>query len=93
MVRWVKEWCTSGRSQTPPQSAVDLVATDHVPETGCKGALEGRNENGQLVTLVHEDSPELRRIAVFDLVVNNADRKGDHILAMAGGHRHGMNRC
>jgi uncharacterized repeat protein (TIGR03843 family) len=23
-------------------------------------------------------------------VVNNADRKGDHILAMAGGHRHGV---
>jgi uncharacterized repeat protein (TIGR03843 family) len=27
---------------------------------------------------------------VFDVVVNNADRKGDHILAMSGGHRHGV---
>jgi uncharacterized repeat protein (TIGR03843 family) len=29
-------------------------------------------------------------MAVFDVVVNNADRKGDHILAMPGGHRHGV---
>jgi len=29
-------------------------------------------------------------MAVFDMVVNNADRKGDHILAMTGGHRHGV---
>jgi uncharacterized repeat protein (TIGR03843 family) len=27
---------------------------------------------------------------VFDIVVNNADRKGGHILAMADGHRHGV---
>ena len=43
-----------------------------------------------MVALVHEDSPALRRMAVFDLVVNNADRKGDHILAMTDGHRHGV---
>jgi uncharacterized repeat protein (TIGR03843 family) len=29
-------------------------------------------------------------MAVFDVVVNNADRKGDHILAMPDGHRHGV---
>jgi uncharacterized repeat protein (TIGR03843 family) len=29
-------------------------------------------------------------MAVFDVVVNNADRKGDHILAMSDGHRHGV---
>ena len=40
--------------------------------------------------VVHEDSPALRRMAVFDVIVNNADRKGDHILAMADGHRHGV---
>ena len=41
------------------------------------------------MALIHEDSPALRRMAVFDVVVNNADRKGGHILAMVGGHRHG----
>lgn len=30
----------------------------------------------------HEDFPALRRMAVFDILVNNADRKGDHVLAM-----------
>jgi uncharacterized repeat protein (TIGR03843 family) len=69
---------------------VNLVAADQVPETGWKQVLEGRDETGRMVALVHEDSPALRRMAVFDMVVNNADRKGDHILAMADGHRHGV---
>jgi uncharacterized repeat protein (TIGR03843 family) len=74
----------------PDQSAVDLVAADDVPEFGWKQVLEGQDETGRMVALVHEDTPELRRMAVFDVVVNNADRKGDHILAMPGGHRHGV---
>ncbi|MBG6184759.1 putative repeat protein (TIGR03843 family) [Arthrobacter sp. CAN_A214] len=78
------------QEQDHAQNAVDLVATDHVPETGWKSVLEGRDENGRVVTLVHEDSPALRRMAVFDVVVNNADRKGDHILSMTDGHRHGV---
>ncbi|WP_066464118.1 SCO1664 family protein [Sanguibacter suarezii] len=74
----------------PDHSAVDLIAAEQVPSTGWKQVLEGQDESGRLVTLVHEDSPALRRMAVFDVVVNNADRKGDHILAMADGHRHGV---
>ena len=30
---------------------------------------------------MHADDPRLHRIAVFDVIVNNADRKGGHILA------------
>ena len=74
----------------PDQNTVDLVVTDRVPATGWKHVLEGRDENDRMVTLIHEDSPALRRMAVFDVVVNNADRKGDHILAMGDGHRHGV---
>jgi len=29
-------------------------------------------------------------MAVFDVIVNHADRKGAYILAMSGGHRHGV---
>ncbi|MBP3044835.1 hypothetical protein KKR91_01405 [Arthrobacter jiangjiafuii] len=29
-------------------------------------------------------------MAPFDVLVNDADRKGDHALAMADGHRYGM---
>lgn len=74
----------------PDQAAVDLVPTGQVPETGWRQALQGVDEQGRAVALVHEDSPALRRMAVFDLLVNNADRKGDHVLATAGGQRHGV---
>ena len=29
-------------------------------------------------------------MAVFDIVVNNTDRKGGHVLPMPGGHRYGV---
>ncbi|WP_104116721.1 SCO1664 family protein [Arthrobacter sp. B1805] len=74
----------------PDQSAVDLVAADDVPENGWKQVLEGQDEKGRMVALIHEDTPALRRMAVFDVIVNNADRKGDHILAMSDGHRYGV---
>lgn len=78
------------QEQDPDQSAVDLIATEDVPESGWKHVLEGQDPKGQRVTLIHEDSSALRRMALFDVVVNNADRKGDHILAMSDGHRHGV---
>ncbi|WP_218712434.1 SCO1664 family protein [Arthrobacter sp. BF1] len=78
------------QEQDPTQDAVNLVAAEQVPETGWKQVLQGQDENGRIVALVHEDTPALRRMAVFDVVVNNADRKGDHILAMSDGHRHGV---
>ncbi|MHA7282691.1 SCO1664 family protein [Arthrobacter sp. TMS2-4] len=74
----------------PDQSAVDLVAADAVPETGWKQVLEGQDETGRMVAVVHENTPVLRRMAVFDVLANNADRKGDHILAMADAHRYGV---
>ena len=78
------------QEQDPDQSPVDLIPSDQVAETGGRQVLEGHDESGRRVALVHEDTRELRRMAVFDVVVNNADRKGDHILAMSGGHRHGV---
>jgi uncharacterized repeat protein (TIGR03843 family) len=74
----------------PEQNAVELLPTDEVPEDGWKPVLEGEDQDGGSVTLIHEDSPALRRMAVFDVIANNADRKGDHILAMPDGHRHGV---
>jgi uncharacterized repeat protein (TIGR03843 family) len=52
--------------------------------------FDGVDERDHDVALVHEDSTALRRMAVFDAVVNNADRKGGHVLAMADGHRYGV---
>lgn len=42
-----------------------------------------------LVALVRSEHPDLRRMAVFDSVVNNADRKGGHLLAQPDGHVYG----
>ena len=39
-----------------------------------------------VVALVTEDDPRLRRIAVFDAAINNTDRKGGHLLPVPGGH-------
>jgi uncharacterized repeat protein (TIGR03843 family) len=35
--------------------------------------------------LVHADDPRLRRLALFDIVINNADRKAGHILVDSRG--------
>ena len=44
-----------------------------------------------VVAMVVEDDPRLRRMAVLDAVMNNTDRKGGHILAIDGGrHVHGV---
>ena len=43
-----------------------------------------------LVALVVEDDPRLRRTAVFDAIVNNTDRKGGHLLPMPDGHVYGV---
>ena len=39
---------------------------------------------------MHADDPQLRRMAVFDVIVNNADRKGGHILTGVDGKVYGV---
>jgi uncharacterized repeat protein (TIGR03843 family) len=73
----------------PVQEPVTLVHDTVVPE-GFRFVFEGLDDRDRVVSLVHEDSAELRRMAVFDAVVNNADRKGGHVLAMTDGHRYGV---
>jgi uncharacterized repeat protein (TIGR03843 family) len=78
------------QDEDPNQDAVDLVPAAEVPETGYRTVLGGEDEEGKTVALIHEDTPALRRMAVFDMIVNNADRKGFHVLAMPDGHRFGV---
>jgi uncharacterized repeat protein (TIGR03843 family) len=44
------------------------------------------DEGADVVDIVNADDPRLRRIAVFDAVVNNTDRKAGHLLPVPGGH-------
>jgi len=48
------------------------------------------DENTDLIALLHSDDPRLRRVAVFDAVVNNADRKGGHLLPTPDGRLQGI---
>jgi uncharacterized repeat protein (TIGR03843 family) len=49
------------------------------------------DESADLVGLLRSRSSEpLRRIATFDAVINNADRKGGHLLPTASGHLYGV---
>jgi uncharacterized repeat protein (TIGR03843 family) len=49
------------------------------------------DERVDVVALVRgSTSAQLRRIAVFDAVVNNADRKGGHLLPTRAGHIYGV---
>lgn len=73
----------------PDQNAVDLVPANAMRE-GWHHVLDGLDARDRPVSLIHENSPELRRMAVFDIVVNNADRKGGHVLEMVEGHRYGI---
>ncbi|MBG0832988.1 SCO1664 family protein [Planomonospora sp. ID67723] len=43
-----------------------------------------------LMALIRGRQPALRRMTVFDAVVNNADRKGGHLLPLADGHVYGV---
>ena len=40
--------------------------------------------------LIRADLPPLRRMAVFDAVINNADRKGGHLIPLPDGHVYGV---
>jgi uncharacterized repeat protein (TIGR03843 family) len=80
----VQEW-----QQVGDDEAVTLVPGERV-EPGWLAVAQGYDERDRPVTLVHEDSVALRRMAVLDAVINNADRKGGHVLALPDGRRLGV---
>ncbi|HSN43933.1 MAG TPA: SCO1664 family protein [Propionibacteriaceae bacterium] len=56
-----------------------LVPVDEVPGDWY-GIVLGVDAHDREVALIHADHPGLRRLALFDVLVNNADRKAGHIL-------------
>ncbi|MFL6085854.1 MAG: SCO1664 family protein [Mycobacterium sp.] len=74
--------------QTGPD-LVDLLPAGHIPP-GYLPVLQAYDYAGDEVTLVHADDIRLRRMAVFDVLINNADRKGGHILSGVDGHVYGV---
>ena len=57
---------------------------------GWRDVVDADGPGGRPVSLVHADTPALRRMAVLDAVVNNADRKGGHVLVDTAGRAWGI---
>lgn len=71
-----QEWVEQDDAAAP---WVDVVSPQDVHD-GVLPILEAMDGDGEPVVVVHRDAAALRRLATFDVVVNNADRKGGHIL-------------
>jgi uncharacterized repeat protein (TIGR03843 family) len=65
-------------------SLVDVVPPRQLP-AGWLRVLDALGAAGQPVVLGHADDDRLRRMAVLDAVLNNADRKGGHVLPLPDG--------
>lgn len=68
---------------------VVLCPPREVP-AGYRAVLRAQDWSGESVVLAHADDARLRRMAVLDVVLNNADRKGGHVLAGLDGSVHGV---
>ena len=73
----------------PGPDLVDLFpAGKHEP--GYLPVLRAYDYVGDEVILMHADDIRLWRMAVFDVLINNADRKGGHVLRDLDGHIYGV---
>lgn len=70
-------------------TVVDIFTPGQVPDQWLT-VITGIDENGDEVTLAHADDPRLQQIAVFDALINNADRKAGHILTDQEGNLFGI---
>jgi uncharacterized repeat protein (TIGR03843 family) len=68
---------------------IDLFPANKV-QPGYLPVLRAYDYAGDEVILMHADDTRLRRMAVFDVLINNADRKGGHILCGLDGQVYGV---
>ena len=68
---------------------VELVPADQVPD-GYRPILHALDDDGAVVALAHAGDSRLHTMAVLDAVLNNADRKGGHILPGADGRSYAI---
>lgn len=68
---------------------VDVVAANEAL-TDWIEVFRGVDDAGRPVSLVHRDDAVLARIAAFDVIANNADRKGGHLLTTQDGLTFGI---
>ncbi|MCU8595912.1 SCO1664 family protein [Streptomyces sp. A13(2022)] len=73
-----------------PGTELLALVDEEEPAPGWKGIVLAEVAEGRTALLVHADDERLRRLAVLDAVINNADRKGGHLLPAAGERLYGI---
>jgi uncharacterized repeat protein (TIGR03843 family) len=68
---------------------VGFVPADELPDAWLQIAA-AQDDDGEAYLLAHADDATLARMALFDAIVNNADRKGGHILHTLDGRLYGV---
>jgi len=77
------------RPEAHPEPLVDILPGGDVPP-GWVRSLDLSEFADRPATLAHADHVMLRRMAILDVIINNADRKVGHILPAPGGEVHGV---
>jgi uncharacterized repeat protein (TIGR03843 family) len=73
----VQQWVDAAEDATA--TLIDVVKPAELAP-GWLPVLEAQLADGTAVVVAHADLPELASAAVFDVVINNADRKGSHLV-------------
>ena len=73
----------------PDQEMVDVVPAGEVAD-GWLHILDAEDQHRRAVSLVHRDDPALQQMVVLDAAINNADRKGGHVLVDGQGRLFGV---
>ncbi|MFJ5991655.1 SCO1664 family protein [Lentzea sp. NPDC092896] len=68
---------------------VDIIGVDDV-KPGWIPVFHAHDRFGDPAVLVHADHPRIAEMSAFDVVVNNADRKGGHVLHALDGSVYGV---
>lgn len=73
-----------------PEAGLLALIDAEEPGPGWRAIGFAEVDEDRTALLVHADNARLRRLAVLDAVLNNADRKGGHLLPTADGRLYGI---
>ncbi|MDO0928481.1 SCO1664 family protein [Streptomyces sp. TG1A-8] len=76
--------------ETSADAGLLALVDGEEPEPGWRAIGLAEVGEDRTALLVHADDERLRRLAVLDAVINNADRKGGHLLPTADGRLYGI---
>lgn len=84
----VQLWIDAPEADDDAVALVDVVPLGDVP-AGWLRVLDAEDDRRQAVSLIHRDSLVLQQLATLDAMINNADRKGGHVLCGDDGRVYG----